>query len=208
MRVLAPPKMQSSVPDDCCHIFHPSVVMHYVDAESRRLAEVPIEEPAFDFERVFRAEYPIIARVINRVVQDAARAQELAAEVFWKLSQTPKAQGANTSGWLYRTATRMALDELRKQVRRDKYERLFSFGRTTRTPEELHLEQEEQGRVRIVLSRLKKSQAELLILRSNEFTYEEIAQALDLNSSSIGTLLRRAEEAFRKQYVRQYGLYE
>jgi RNA polymerase sigma-70 factor, ECF subfamily len=173
-----------------------------VDAESTRLSKVQLEVAAFDFERVFRAKYVGIARVISRVLQDHARAQELAAEVFWRLSQTPKAQGDNTSGWLYRTATRMALDELRKQLRREKYERLVSFGRSLRTPEELYLQNEEQRRVRLVLARLRKKDAELLILRSNDLSYEEIARALDLNPASIGTLLRRAEDAFRKEYVR------
>src|SRR5262249_490923 len=158
---------------------------------------------AFDFERVFRAEYAGIARVISRVLQDQARAQELAAEVFWRLSQTPKAQGDKTSGWLYRAATRMALDEFRKQLRREKYERLLSFGRSLRTPEELYIQNEERRRVRRVLGRLRKKDAELLVLRSNDLSYEEIARALDLNPASIGTLLRRAEDAFRKEYVRR-----
>jgi RNA polymerase sigma-70 factor (ECF subfamily) len=136
-------------------------------------------------------------------VQNDARAQELAGEVFWRLSQILKAQGDNTSGWLYRTATRLALDELRKQLRREKYERLFSFGRPPSTPEELYLQSEEQRRVRFVLARLRKKDSELLILRSNDLSYEEIARALDLNPGSVGTLLRRAEEAFRKEYVRR-----
>ena len=97
----------------------------------------------------------------------------------------------------------MALDELRKQLRREKYERLFSFGRSPRTPEELYLQNEEQRRVRLVLARLQKKDSELLVLRSNDLSYEEIARALGLNPSSIGTLLRRAEEAFRKEYVRR-----
>jgi RNA polymerase sigma-70 factor (ECF subfamily) len=52
---------------------------------------------------------------------------------------------------------------------------------------------------------MKANQAELLILRSDGLTYDEIAQALDLNPSSVGTLLSRAEAAFRKEYVRRYG---
>jgi len=52
---------------------------------------------------------------------------------------------------------------------------------------------------------MKNSQAELLILRSDGFTYEEIAMALKLNPASVGTLLNRAEEAFRKAYVKRYG---
>src|SRR6266699_2258686 len=97
---------------DCCHIFGLAVVKKYVNADSEPLTQVSVQVAAFDFELVFRAHYSGIARVIVRVVRDPARAEELAAEVFWKLSRTPKAQGANTSGWLYRTASRMALDEL------------------------------------------------------------------------------------------------
>ena len=159
---------------------------------------------AFDFERVFGEQYSGIVRVIAHVVHDQARAQELAAEVFWRLSQAPKAQGENTPGWLYRTAIRLALDELRKRVRREKYERFFGLGRKPPTPEELYLQSEEQRRVRIVLARLRRTESELLILRSNDLSYEEIARALSLSPSSIGTLLRRAEEAFRKEYVRRY----
>src|SRR5215471_9904356 len=117
---------------------------------------------SFDFEAVFRVEYVRVSKVIARVVRDPARAEELAAEVLWKFSRTPKAQGPNASGWLYRTATRMALDDLRKQFRREKYERLFDWVRVTRTPEDVHFENEEQRRVRAILSRMKKSQGQLL----------------------------------------------
>jgi len=118
--------------------------MEYVNADSKSLTEVSMQVAAFDFDLVFRAHYSGIARVIARVVGDSARAEELAAEVFCKLWRTPKAQGANCSGWLYRVASRMALDELRKQLRREKYERLFGVGGGTPTPEELHLEKEER----------------------------------------------------------------
>jgi RNA polymerase sigma-70 factor (ECF subfamily) len=163
---------------------------------------------SFDFEAIFRVEYVRLSKVIARVVRDPARAEELAAEVLWKLSRTAKAQGPNAGGWLYRTATRMGLDELRKQVRREKYERLFDWIVITRTPEEVYFENEDQRRVRAVLSRMKESQAQLLILRSEGFIYEEIASALHLNAASIGTLLRRAEEVFRKEYVRRYGKHQ
>src|SRR5215468_6503636 len=172
---------------DCCHILSSAVVNEYVNADSESLPEVATEV-AFDYERTFLAEYSGIARVIARVLGDSARAEELASEVFWKLSRTPSAQGANSSGWIYRTATRMALDELRKQLRRKKYERLFTPGRPTRTPEQYHQQTEEQGRVRLVLARLKKPQSQLLILRSHGLTYDEIAEALDINPTSIGTL--------------------
>jgi RNA polymerase sigma-70 factor (ECF subfamily) len=59
--------------------------------------------------------------------------------------------------------------------------------------------------VRVVLVTLQSRQAELLVLRSHGFSYEELAVSLDLNPVSVGTLLGRAQQAFRKEYVARYG---
>jgi RNA polymerase sigma-70 factor (ECF subfamily) len=167
----------------------------------------------FDLESVFRAEYQRVARIVARVVRDRGRAEEIAVEVFLKLWRTPAAQGEHAEGWLYRTAVRAALDELRRRTRRARYERLLgfstsSFGKAP-TPEEIHSaaqeRAQEQERVRLVLSALQSRPAELLVLRSHGLSYEEVAAALDLNPASVGTLLIRAQQAFRKEYVNRYG---
>jgi RNA polymerase sigma-70 factor (ECF subfamily) len=56
-----------------------------------------------------------------------------------------------------------------------------------------------------VLSAIDERQAELLVLRSQGLSYDEVAAALDLNSASVGTLLSRAQQAFRKEYIKRYG---
>ena len=166
--------------------------------------EVNVSEAPFDLEIVFRAQYERVARVIARVVRDQARAEELAVEVFLKLWRNPQAHGEKAEGWLYRTAVRAALDDLRRQTRRLRYERLLGFRRPP-TPEDVHSAAEEQEQVRMVLSALQTRQAEMLVLRSNGLSYEEVAAALDLNPASVGTLLIRAQQAFRKEYVNRYG---
>src|SRR5688500_450541 len=100
-----------------------------METQTEPIALLPEDEGAFDFEAVFRAEYVRIAGVICRVVRDAAVAEELSVEVFWKLSRTAAAQGPAVHGWLYTTAIRLALDELRKRSRRERYERLFGLSR-------------------------------------------------------------------------------
>src|SRR5580693_5905523 len=80
-------------------------------------------------EIIFGAQYERIARVIGRVIHDQARAEELAVDVFLKWWRKPLAMGAQTEGWLYRTAIRKALDELRRQSRRHRFERLFGIFR-------------------------------------------------------------------------------
>ncbi len=162
-------------------------------------------EARFDLETIFRAQYERIARVIARVVGDPARAEELAVEVFLKLWRNQQAQGEKAEGWLYRAAVRMGLNELRRQARQTRYERLLGFGRGAPTPEEIRAATEEQERVRLVLGVIEPRQAELLLLRSHGLSYDEVACALDLNPASIGTLLSRAQQAFRKEYIKRYG---
>ncbi|MCU1274105.1 MAG: ylaC, partial [Bryobacterales bacterium] len=98
---------------------------------------------------IFRAHYERIARVIGRVIHDQARAEELAVEVFLKWWRNPRAQGEQAEGWLYRTSVRKALDELRSQTRRNRFERLLGVVRQSPpTPEQLYAVNAEQRRVR------------------------------------------------------------
>ncbi len=155
---------------------------------------------------IFRAHYERITRVIGMVIHDQARAEELAVEVFLKWWRNPGARGEQAEGWLYRTAVRKALDELRSQSRRNRFERLLGMARESPpTPERLYAVSAEQRRVQTVLDALPRRHAELLLLRSHDLTYQEIAAALALNPNTVGSLISRAQEAFRKEYRKRYG---
>ncbi len=162
-------------------------------------------ETRFDFEAFFNANYPRIARAVGRVLGDHARAEELATEAFWKLWRNARAQGDASGGWVYRAAVRLALNELRRQQRATRYERLSRRGHSMPTPEEAHAAAEERAQVRRVLAVMDARQAELLLLRSSGLRYGEVAVAMDVNPASVGTLIGRAQEAFRKEYLKQFG---
>ena len=134
-----------------------------------------------------------------------AETVRIAVKVFLRLSRTPRAQGEKAEGWLYCAAVRIGLDELRRKARRNRYERLAGWFRSVPTPEEIRAVGEERERVRMVLSVMKRRRAELLLLRSDGLSYNEVAAALELNPASVGRLLIRAQEAFRKEYVARYG---
>jgi RNA polymerase sigma-70 factor (ECF subfamily) len=175
---------------------------------SRRstIDEIGIEEESpLDFESIFHTHYERITRAIAQVVGDRACAEELATEVFWTLWRNPKIQTENAAGWLYRTAVRRGLYELRRRARHARYQSLLRWTESPATPEQLLGATEEQGHVRRVLGTIKPKQAELLLLRSHGFSYEELASALKLNPTSVGTLIVRAQQAFRKEYMRHYG---
>jgi RNA polymerase sigma-70 factor (ECF subfamily) len=158
-----------------------------------------------DFEGFFRSHYQRIARAVARLIGDPAGAEDLAIEAFWRLWCTPQAQGEKAGGWVYRTALRLGLSQIRSNSRRYRYERQSGSGRSSLTPEEAHALAEERDQVRQVLAALDPRQSEVLLLRSSGLSYEEVAAALDVNPLSVGSMISRAQQAFRKEYVKRYG---
>jgi RNA polymerase sigma-70 factor (ECF subfamily) len=182
--------------------------MHIVNAQSEAVADANTATAPFDIEALFRSHYSRVARIIERVIRDRGRSEELAVEVFLKLWRNEKAQYENVEAWLYRVAVRTGIDGLRRQTRRAHYERTFAWIRprsASSNPEQLHSASEEHERVRGVLSAINPRHAQFLLLRSQDFTYDEVAAILNLNPASIGTLLSRAQESFRKEYIKRYG---
>ena len=158
------------------------------------------------FETLFREHYARIVAVLERVLGDRAEAEEAAMDVFFKLYEQPlpSDRSHNFGGWLYRTATRLGLDRLRAARRRKHYEEEaapdLSLASCSPSPLDGVLQAETCRRVRATLARLKPSHAELLLLRSSGLSYKELAEALGVKPTSIGTLLARAEAEFEKKY--------
>jgi RNA polymerase sigma-70 factor, ECF subfamily len=158
-----------------------------------------------EFHALFAAGYRRLARLLYRVTGDCARAEEVASEAFWRLYSKPPARDSNLEGWLYRTGLRLALDQLKKERRRAAYEALAAVFGLAASPHQVLERNEERHRIRQVFAALKSERAALLLLRAEGLSYAEMASALRLNPASVGTLLARAEEAFRKEYIRRYG---
>jgi RNA polymerase sigma-70 factor (ECF subfamily) len=65
---------------------------------------------------------------------------------------------------------------------------------------------EDRQRVRQALTRLAPKPATVLVLRASGLSYAEVAQSLGVGIGQIGTLLRRAEAALRKEVTRGTSL--
>lgn len=155
---------------------------------------------------LFREHYPRIARMIGRIVRDRGRAEEIAVDVFIKWRSHPAAHGDGAAGWLYRTAARRALDDWRRRQRWSRIARALALVLPSpRTPEQLHAAETERQQVRAALAALKRRDAELLLLWTEDVTYEQMAVAIGVKPSSVGSLLRRAQAAFRIAYEEIHG---
>lgn len=163
-----------------------------------------------EFEAIFREHYERIVRVVQRVLRSDAEAEEVCAEVFLRLYRAGPsvAAGGMIGGWLYRSATRAAIDALRRSQRSGLKEELDSESCVFEKdppdgPLNRLLRNERIAEVRAVLTRLKVKKAQILLLRYSGFSYQEIAEAMRMKVSSVGTLLARAEVEFSELYVKQ-----
>jgi RNA polymerase sigma-70 factor, ECF subfamily len=163
-----------------------------------------------EFETIFREHFARMVRVIRRVLRSDAEAEEICAEAFLKLYRMGPggiAEGA-AGAWLYRVATRSAVDRLRRQKRRGAEEQLDA-GRSDiaddleSDPLFLLVRAERIAEVRLALARLKIEKAQVLLLRHSGLSYQEIAAAVRIKPASVGTMLARAEAEFSKLYQRQ-----
>jgi len=158
------------------------------------------------FEAAFEVYWQKLFAVVYRVVGDRAEAEDLALDVFWRLHRRMSEPGAGpvTAAWLYRVAVNVGLNALRAKRRRSSHEEAAAQwttdNRAVRDPLELAAQAEERRRVRAVLARLRPRSARLLVLRYSGLSYAELAAALDLAPSSIGSLLSRAEKEFEHEF--------
>jgi RNA polymerase sigma-70 factor, ECF subfamily len=161
-----------------------------------------------EFESIFLEHYPRVLGILMRLTGDRAQAEDLANDVFWRLSRRPLdwLLTNNVGAWLYRTATHAGIDALRSANRRKGHERnAASSGCEDGTALTEVLRSETCSAVRNVLAAMKPAQAELLLMRADGCSYKELAHAVGVAPASVGTLLSRAETEFRKRYLKLTG---
>ena len=156
------------------------------------------------FESLFSAEYGRVAGIANRVLADPHEAEDVAQEVFIDFNRLHSASAPYASAWLYRAAAHKALNRVRGRRRREKRElsQATDEGAHTMDPQHMLEVSEDRRQVREALARLAPKPATVLVLRASGLSYAEVAQALGVGIGQIGTLLRRAEAALRKEVTR------
>ena len=146
-----------------------------------------------------------------RMVNDREEAADLAQEAFLKAWQgLPSFQGDSSfSTWVYRLATNVCIDFLRKQKRRREVEPALSLndeesGWTEpadwdQDPQR-HLERAERGQALARgLEALSDHHRQVLVLRElSGLSYQEIGQALGLDIGTVKSRIARSRLALRK----------
>jgi RNA polymerase sigma factor (sigma-70 family) len=153
------------------------------------------------FEQFFRDHYPAVVRIAFGVVGDAQAAQDVAQDVFISAFKRfpDTAESDHARAWVRVAAAHMALNTIRGERRRERRQQISGAGVPPAGPEEIVLDRESRIEVRRALSRLPRKAATVLVLRHNGLSYAEVAEAMNVKVGHVGTMLRRAESALRKE---------
>ncbi|MGH9640597.1 MAG: sigma factor-like helix-turn-helix DNA-binding protein, partial [Bryobacteraceae bacterium] len=98
-------------------------------------------------------------------------------------------------------------DALRAAARRRRYEAEAGthLASADGSPLDSVLRAEQSRQIRALLGAMKPAQAQILLMRADGSSYKELAEALQVAVSGVGTLLNRAEAEFRKRYLKLTG---
>ncbi len=178
-------------------------VDHMALSDTALLARVARGD-AVSFETLFHRHYDRVYGLLFRLVGDRAEAEDLTQEVFLKLhdraGDRPVGDAENVGGWLYRVAMNRGFNALRDRKRFWQHNLYLVPAAEGPDTEREVVRLEEQAAVRVALARLPERDAQLLLLRQMGFSYAELAAACGVAPGSVGTLLSRAAEAFRRAY--------
>jgi RNA polymerase sigma factor (sigma-70 family) len=157
-----------------------------------------------DLGEVFRRDYRRVVAVAGRVLGSRDECEDVAQEVFLAFGRST-VPADEASGWLTVAAVHTALNHLRSGRRRASREESAAVSeavvRPTTSPDvaDVVVTAEERTRVRTALGALPEKQAAALVLRHSGLSYAEVATALSMSPGSVGTTVRRAESALRKE---------
>ena len=150
------------------------------------------------FERLYRDHAPVVRRHLIYLTGDRATAEDLTQETFGRLYEHAFTDDAadlrDPRAWLLTVASNLAYNHFRTESRRSLRELSADVGAAQ------HADIDDVLDVRRALYELDARDRVVLMLRHSGFSYAEVAEAVGVAPSSVGTILARAQRRFREVY--------
>ncbi|MFC0524372.1 RNA polymerase sigma factor SigX [Pontibacillus salicampi] len=160
-----------------------------------------------EFKDIFRQYYPRVVRKVWTIVQNKQASEDVAQEVFMKLYHTDWESIEHLPAWLMTTSVHTAYNRIRSEKRHDKRLEKEShyMEQEEASLEENVLRQENITEVQEILHSMSERDRTILLLKYSGFPYRDIADAVGVEVTSIGTLLARAKRRFKNIYASMKG---
>lgn len=172
------------------------------------------------FELLIESYQQRVYNIALRMLGNKEDASDIAQEVFIKIYKSIAGfkEEASLSTWIYRIATNVCLDELRKR----KKTKVISIDSTIQLedsevsmqmpderpqPDELLTQKELKQEVQKAINDLKEEHKTVIILRDiNGYSYEEIAKILDCTLGTVKSRINRARNTLKNILIKREEL--
>ncbi len=149
---------------------------------------------------------PSLERFLARKLNNAQDAAEIAQETFLRLYRLDELDTVDdTRAFMFRVASNMAIDQLRRKVLHDKYvaREVNDTGQQKGvSPEQVAVAQEELQRVYQVVEGLPlKCKQAFLLHRKSGLSYSQIASEMNISVSSVEKYILQALKHCRSNMV-------
>ena len=156
-----------------------------------------------DVERLFRLYHTPLVRYLTRRLGDRDWAEEIAQETFLRALRQESISSERS--WLFAVATNLVRDDARKQSRQRKHLELLraeaEVAQANVEVEPTSMERdEERALARQAVETLAERDRLALLMREEGLDYDEIAAALEITRSSVGTTLSRARRRLAENF--------
>lgn len=153
------------------------------------------------FDACFRERYPALVQVLHGITRERAAAEDLAQEAFVRLWSKGPVIRPDADYWVMRVGRNLALDELRRDKRRERREVL-----RVETDEGPRFGDDEIARVRAVVEELAPRDREVLMLRAfGGLPLDQIGRIVGRKTNAVKQDLFRARERLRRLWFAEPG---
>jgi RNA polymerase sigma-70 factor, ECF subfamily len=167
------------------------------------------EQPAVQlcFDEAFEMHHRMVYRYAYALMRDRGLAEDLVQEVFIRLHRNLETAQRNgmLRAWLLRVTANAARNMMRTRIRATTRDEEFvasgAQAREIMQPEDELLRQTEIADARRTLNKIKEPMRSCLLLKHEGLTYREIAAALSIKESNVGSLIARG----RREFIRLHG---
>ncbi|MGE5328503.1 MAG: sigma-70 family RNA polymerase sigma factor [Deltaproteobacteria bacterium] len=162
----------------------------------------PEQKPNFD------SDY---AKYYNQVFKHTAfltgniqAAEDITQETFIKLYNSPPSH-SNTIAWLTTVATNLVYNYLRNEkVKKNKEPSVYeNDANKVISIEDTAIRNHEIRLIRKVLSSMEPRDRLCLLLKFSGYKYSEIAEIIEVEASSVGTIISRSQSKFKQKFSKE-----
>jgi RNA polymerase sigma-70 factor, ECF subfamily len=151
-----------------------------------------------DFDTLYKTQFYDLEKFCFKWTKNTDIARDIAQESFTKLLQKSSSSSIieNPKAWIYKVAYNDCINHIKFRKRFSEIETLSNHSNIENTDRSSNIENQLQ--IQKALTKLNDKEKALIILYKYGFTYNEMANVIEMNPASVGKTLTRAIDKIAK----------